>query len=49
MPSWVLNCPHCNSEFQHSEVTPVLTMSEYCFPCKPDFSIEGLRLECPLL
>jgi hypothetical protein len=47
MAHWVLNCPHCNSEFEHSEITPVLTVSEYCFPRKPDFSMEGLRLECP--
>jgi hypothetical protein len=46
MPYWVLKCPHSNSELQYSEINRLLTVSEYFFPRKPDFPMEGRRLEC---
>jgi hypothetical protein len=46
MPRWVLNCPECHSDFAHSDVEDA-RLEDYLFPAKPEFPVDGLRVECP--
>jgi DNA-directed RNA polymerase subunit RPC12/RpoP len=46
MPSWVLQCIHCKSEFTHSLIDDMKMLS-YMFPAKPEFPPAGAELECP--
>ena len=46
MPSWVLHCIHCKSEFTHSLIDDMKMLS-YMFPAKPEFPPAGAELECP--
>jgi hypothetical protein len=48
MPSWILCCPHCNSDFTHSEIieTAQLDVLSQLLPVKP--LIAGTQqMECP--
>jgi hypothetical protein len=42
MPQWVSSCPFCDAELVHSEITKNITLTDLCFPRKPDFLREGL-------
>ena len=46
MPHWVLSCPNCDAELVYSEIPKDITLSDLCFPRKPDFPQKGLQLEC---
>lgn len=49
MAYWILECPHCNKEFTHSEISTgsfvadPFTMSVV----KPEFPSGGLSVVCP--
>jgi len=47
MPNWILHCPFCTAELIRSEIAKDLSLSEVCFPRKPDLPLEGLTLQCP--
>jgi len=48
MARWVLLCPRCKKEFNHSEVKIENLMSDAFswLGTKPPFPAEGLRLDC---
>jgi hypothetical protein len=46
MPSWILACGNCGSEFPHSVIEDVGLLS-YFLPHKPEFAPSGIELECP--
>ena len=46
MPAWILICPKCNSEFQHSQVSDV-GMASLSLPAKPEIPPTGNECVCP--
>jgi hypothetical protein len=46
MPSWILNCAGCGSNFTHSIIEECLIEDRY-LPLKPEFAPEGAEFECP--
>ena len=47
MPYWVLNCPHCRKDFNHSEIDGGKKHFGLCaLPAKPEFPEGGSWLEC---
>ena len=46
MPSWMLRCPGCSKDFEHSRVEIKDTI-DFFLPQKPDFPADGSDLKCP--
>jgi len=46
MPKWVLQCPNCKTEFQHSQISDV-GMASYFDPPKPKVPPAGIECVCP--
>jgi DNA-directed RNA polymerase subunit RPC12/RpoP len=46
MPAWILICPKCKTEFQHSQISDV-GMSSLYLQSKPDISATGNACVCP--
>jgi hypothetical protein len=46
MPKWVLICPKCKIEFQHSQISDV-GMASLLLPRKPEFARTGNECACP--
>jgi hypothetical protein len=47
MPYWVLNCPHCRKDFNHSEIEGGKEhFGLWALPAKPEFPEGGSWLEC---
>jgi endogenous inhibitor of DNA gyrase (YacG/DUF329 family) len=44
MASWVVKCPHCDKQFEHSAITNCL--ANYFLPEKPKFPEGGQTLIC---
>jgi phage FluMu protein Com len=49
MAHWVLLCPQCKTDFNHSEVKVENLLSDAFswLGAKPEFPAERLKLECP--
>jgi hypothetical protein len=46
MPSWILDCVGCGSNFTHSVIEP-RKIEDHYLPAKPVIALEGVELECP--
>ena len=46
MPRWVLKCSNCDFIFTHSNIKDE-SLSDYYFPPKPEFPVQGSELDCP--
>lgn len=46
MASWMLSCVKCESLFLHSPIADK-HLSDYFFPEKPEFPVDGSELKCP--
>ena len=46
MSKWILICPKCKTEFEHSEISDV-GMSFLMIPLKPEFAPTGDECVCP--
>jgi DNA-directed RNA polymerase subunit RPC12/RpoP len=46
MPSWILNCASCGSNFTQSVIEP-RKLEDHYLPAKPELAPEGAELECP--
>jgi len=46
MPIWILICPECKSEFEHSQISDV-GMASLLLPEKPSFEPTGNKCVCP--
>jgi predicted nucleic-acid-binding Zn-ribbon protein len=46
MPKWILICPKCRTEFQHSQISDV-GMGSLLEPAKPPFAPAGNECVCP--
>lgn len=46
MPKWVLCCPKCKNEFEHTHIDDVGMTSIY-FSFKPEFPPAGAQYTCP--
>ena len=46
MSKWILICPKCKTEFEHSQISDV-GMSFLMIPLKPEFAATGNECVCP--
>jgi hypothetical protein len=46
MPSWILQCPHCNDSFAHSPIR-AQTYLESVLPVRPKVPESGSQIRCP--
>jgi predicted nucleic-acid-binding Zn-ribbon protein len=46
MSKWILICPKCKTEFEHSQISDV-GMSFLMIPTKPEFAPNGNDCVCP--
>jgi DNA-directed RNA polymerase subunit RPC12/RpoP len=46
MPTWMLTCSHCKTDFPHSKIN-TYRYANFVEAPKPDFPDEGLKVECP--
>jgi|HubBroStandDraft_6_1064221.scaffolds.fasta_scaffold15948_4 hypothetical protein len=46
MSRWILICPKCKTEFEHSQISDV-GMSFLMIPLKPEFPPTGNKCVCP--
>jgi hypothetical protein len=46
MSHWILTCLTCGKEFAHSSIPEKRISAELDLVHKPEFSIEGLTLDC---
>lgn len=46
MSKWILICPKCKTEFEHSQISDV-GMSFLMIPEKPEFASTGNECVCP--
>jgi predicted nucleic-acid-binding Zn-ribbon protein len=46
MSKWILICPKCKTEFEHSQISDV-GMSFLMIPAKPEFPPTGNKCVCP--
>jgi hypothetical protein len=46
MPSWTLVCHECKADFKTWKIDD-LKLSDYLFPVKPSFPIDGIVATCP--
>jgi predicted nucleic-acid-binding Zn-ribbon protein len=49
MSAWILICPKCKTEFQHSQIndTGMSSLHNLYLPAKPDFAPNGNACACP--
>jgi endogenous inhibitor of DNA gyrase (YacG/DUF329 family) len=45
MPSWTLQCPECQSVFEHARIDDT-RIEDYLLPVKPVFPVLGLEIKC---
>jgi hypothetical protein len=46
MPKWTLQCPKCDTDFEHSQIDNV-GMASFYLPLKPDLPPSGVRCTYP--
>jgi hypothetical protein len=46
MSKWILICPKCKTEFEHSQISDV-GMPYLMIPMKPEFATNGNKCVCP--
>jgi hypothetical protein len=46
MPKWVLTCPECKTQFEHSQISDI-GMAFMDLPLKPEFPPSGNECACP--
>ncbi len=47
MAHWVLQCPHCSTDFNHSEIQSIIYDHFMGTEVKPKFPDGGLSIACP--
>jgi hypothetical protein len=46
MPSWLLTCPGCNQDFEHSAINDA-NYADSVLPKRPAVPVTGSELQCP--
>ena len=48
MARWVFNCPECQRDLPHCEISADVRIDSFLgFVAKPEFPAGGLKVECP--